>query len=114
MRAGDREEVFVCNEAQAGLTTSGDERVWLSSVLFGVDSFQDVLVDLEAQRSNERSSGLCVNTINKGNTLSMKSQGAYPHLFHFFISKTISLYCTNTGSLRLNFLKLVLVRKVRG
>ena len=51
MHAGDREEVFVCDEAQADLTTSGDERVWLSSVLFGVDSFQDVLVDLEAQRS---------------------------------------------------------------
>lgn len=74
MRAGDREEVFVCDEAQAGLTTSGDERVWLSSVLFGVDSFQDVLVDLEAQRSkHERSSGLCVDTINRGSTLSTES-----------------------------------------
>lgn len=51
MRAETEKRFFVCDEAQAGFPTSEDERVWLRSVLFGVDSFQDVLVDLEAQRS---------------------------------------------------------------
>jgi hypothetical protein len=39
MRVEIGKEVFVCDEAQAGFTTSGDERVWLSSVLFVVESF---------------------------------------------------------------------------